>query len=535
MEPILRVLTAAALVIGLSFVAPTALLAEDDTETVEEQQTDLSEERLLEAASEITEQVVKIRGLQLKSSIPKGVKDRDQLRDMLVERFHDEVSEEQFQAEADVYRRLGLMDEGIDYKEMMLDLLTEQIAGFYDQHAGELYIMKGLPEALQRSTMAHELFHAIQDQHFDIVRLLEPFDPQENADYSLARMALIEGDATVLMFDYELYDQGHLPQAREESFIDIPRIAAAVLELDPMQMAAVEQLDQPDAMDLGGSTVPSLTDSALGTAPRIVRDTLLFPYIEGMRFVVRARSGRTWKEFDRVYDQPPVSTSQILHPEQYFDGVSPVDITYSADEALPDHRKVYDTVFGELKTRSWLATHLGEQSGELPEVAEISEGWRGDRLHGYSDGDGSMIVTYLSSWDSEDDAQTFARALDRTLRQRHDSSSAHRVGDHGESWCHRPGNSSDGQRHYIERWGEVVLYIEGVPSQLDARGHETDPTTYRLRDHIWDSHRRVPFDEVVDQRIKEVDDDSESSSQSDESASIPPAPPCDDGDIAARR
>ncbi len=488
------------LLLGLS-VSTVGLAAEPDSAETDGDET-RGEAELLDAASEIEQQVAEIRGLAPRASIPKGVKDRDQLREMLVERFHEEMSEDDFEAEARVYRRLGLLGdldgEGA-YRELMLDLLTEQIAGFYDQDTGELYIMKGLPRVLQRSTMAHEIFHAIQDQHFDINWLLEPYSSQEHADYTLARMALIEGDATVLMFDYELYDQGELPQGNIRSFIDVAPMAAAVLELDPMELAAADQLERPDTVDLEDESVPSLMDSELGSAPPIIRDPLLFPYTEGMRFVVRARSGRSWQEFDAIYENPPVSTSQILHPELFFDDVDPISVHFDASEPVDGRDLSYETVFGELKIRSWLTTHLDDHL-EVSAIEDLAAGWRGDRLRGYEDDDGHTIVTHLSTWETVDDARDFAEALDEIARRRHDTRSSHTVGDHGEAWCLRVGDERRGERVVVERWGELVLYIEGTPSKLDDSRREIDATTYLMRDAIWTTHQRIPFDEELRRR-----------------------------------
>ena len=499
------------ILIAALLLVPLSALGDDPAHGDDEQSYSVSERELLEAASSITEQVAEIRGLPMQSPIPKGVKDRDQLREMLVERFHDEISEEEFEAEAQVYRRLGLIDEDLDYREMMLDLLSEQIAGFYDQEAGELYIMAGLPTQLQRPTMAHELFHAIQDQHFDIEYLLEPFASQDRSDYSLARMALIEGDATVLMFDYTFYEQGLLPQNRARSFVDIPRMAAFVLELDPMDMAPAEQLGDSDALDLGDDA-PSLSDSRLADAPPIIRDPLLFPYHEGMQFVVRARSGRTWDEFNEIYDQAPVSTSQILDPELYFDGIEPIDVQFDATDGLPDdYRLAYDNVFGELMIRSWLRTHLEESQPQLAE--EAASGWRGDRIRGYESPDGDMLVTHLSTWDSVDDAEEFARALEEIAALRYDTPPSHSLGTHGESWCIRPGSDDRGERLYIERWGPMVLYIEGTPSLLGDDGAETDPTTYLVRDTVWDSHLRLPFEEIFHEAMEDVENRAETDAE----------------------
>src|SRR5699024_1550048 len=112
------------------------------------------------------------------------------------------------------------------------------------------------------------------------------FTSLENGDFALARMALVEGDATVVMIDYELYEQGVLPQNKAMSIADITPLAATLIEMDAEALSAAEQLDQ-STPGFGGQSAPSLSDSVLNSAPRIVCDVLLFPYLSGMRFVLR--------------------------------------------------------------------------------------------------------------------------------------------------------------------------------------------------------------------------------------------------------
>ncbi|RVU44785.1 hypothetical protein EA187_09605 [Lujinxingia sediminis] len=470
------------------------------------------EEALLAAASEIAVQVANIRGLELLAEIPKGVKDREALRTMLIEQLHNEIPEEVFLAEEQMFKRLGIFEPEVNYRQLMLDLLTEQIAGFYDQSAKELYIMVGLPEQLQYSAMAHEIFHAIQDQHFDIGALLAPFTSQENGDFALARMALIEGDATVLMIDYVLYESGTLPAGRALSVADVPMITATLLEMNTEELAATEGMGTPGMMGMGESAVPSLTDSVLGSAPRIVRDLLLFPYIEGMRFVLRARANRNWSDVDAIYADAPVSTTQILHPERYFAGELPIDVQFDAAEALGGYEPIFDSVLGELQIRSWLATHTDRYEG-IPDPGESAAGWRGDRLLGYRNDSGEVVAVHVSSWENEDEAREFASAQVAIAEARYEAGATHQSGEHGESWCLRHGPNTDGERVYIERWGDLVLLIDGAPSSLGETGEERDPTTYLARDAVWNTLSRVPFEAALAAREANKDAEEEQSDE----------------------
>ncbi len=451
------------------------------------------EQELLDTAVEIAEQVAEIRGLELKAPIKKGIKRRDELRDVLITKLAEEVSDDQIAAEGEVFARLGLIPEDLDYKKMLLDVLTEQIAGFYDQKTKELYVMQGIPLVLQRPAMAHELFHGIQDQHFDILSLQAPFSSTENGDFALARSALIEGDATVVMFDFSLYESGTLPQPGKTSVVDIPLVAGMLKRLNFDDLTAIESM-MGGAPGMGSESV---AESALGKAPAIFRELLMFPYFAGMRFIVMMRIQKSWDAIDAIYDNPPVSTEQILHPERYVAGDSPVFLRYAPQkDVLSDQWKsIYDTVMGEFQVHLYLKKHLAEVEGADPSSASM--GWDGDRLLAWERND-RVLLSHLSVWDSEEEASEYYDAVVQTFGVRFPTASVENAeGKYGESTCLLREKANE--RVYVERWGDLVLVIEGAPSRLDEQGRETDPTLFMMRDQAFSTLERVDYDRYIEQ------------------------------------
>jgi hypothetical protein len=488
-----------------------------------------SADKLLDEASAITDQVARIRGLPPRGPIDKGVKTREELRKILVEKLAEEQSKRQMRQEAAVYRKLGLLPEEFDYREAILDVLTEQIAGFYDQKTGELNIMVGIPLDLQRPAMAHEIFHAVQDQHFDLTRMLKPFDSREHGDFQLARSALVEGDATVLMIDFSLYENGTLPEGQTRSIVDIPMMANMLKQLDYDKLGAMESLggeagmeqltgqkgdgrnedDQKDD-DQKKDAQSQMFNSALSDSPAIIRRSLIFPYLAGMRFVIAMRADRSWQEFNKVYNYPPVSTEQILHPDRYASRDEPVILEYDPSEAVPSHDEIYDTVMGEFQMRLFLEHHL--ENREAPETditpTEASSGWDGDRLLAYRKENGDPIVVHLSVWDTRRDAREYYNALDAITAGRFPEASVRTAsGKYGSSVCYRHGGQQDGERVYLERWGDAVLHVEGAPSFLDE-GNETDPTAYQIRHRVWETLDRRPFRDVYEERMAEHEENA---------------------------
>ena len=487
------------------------------------------EQALLEAAREIGEKISVIRGLPLRRPIKKGVKDRDQLRQTLVAKLAEEVTDEDIENEALVYKRLGLIAPDLDYKKMFLDLLTEQIAGFYDQEAKELYIMKGIPLSLQRPAMAHELFHGVQDQHFDILSLQGPFTSKENSDFKLARSALIEGDATVLMIDFTLFESGQLPAGQARSIVDMPFVGNMLANLSFDDYGALESMvgggDQNLDPELA-ERAEAFKQSALNQAPPIVRELLVFPYLGGMRFVAYARKNRAWTDVDAIYADAPVSTEQILHPERYFQRDDPTVLRFDPKAALPTGaRPIYDTVFGELQTLLMLKTHLATEI-EKPEDAstftrqqlrDAAQGWDGDLMRAWRTPDDRTIVAHLSVWDSTRDAREYFDALGHMLRARYpDATLQTASGKHGRSLCALVAASKDGQpaqRLYLEQWGDMVLHLEGLPSTLDDQGRESDPIVQRMRQASFKTARRIPFAQELARKQAQLEADKSKKNQ----------------------
>ena len=430
-----------------------------------------SEDALLKIADKIALKVAKIRGLELKHTVKKGIKDKAGLRSTLIKKVREELSDAQLEAESNVFKRLGLIPQDLDYKKMLIDVLTEQVAGFYDPDQKELYVMTGVPLELQKPAMAHELFHAIQDQHFNLTELQGPFTPTENADFSMARSALIEGDATVLMYDYSL----NSPPGTS--------VAENPLVMKMLGGFGFEELAEMEKMIGTPEGATSLSDSALSSSPLVFRESLIFPYFSGMQFVVALKSGRTWEEFNEVYKNPPVSTEQILHPDKYFSGDVPRLLAF--DASLPGYEINFDSTWGEFQWSIYFRTH--KLSKDVSAIA--AAGWDGDRVIGMSDGKNTVVVA-ATLWDSEADASDFFEKLQQVYNSQSDLGLPQKEsGKHGQSLCYL---DTDGKRAYIEKWGDIVLLIHGVPSTIVDKV-ETNPALYTLRDQIWSTFKRVDF------------------------------------------
>ena len=321
---------------------------------------DASEIEFLQAADEVLADMSKLLSLPVLEPLKKSVRTREQIRDYLVKSMREDKKDDKRDADRKTLEALGLIPKGYPLDQKLLSLLTEQIAGMYDPKTREFFIADWTSPADQRMIMAHELTHALQDQHFHVEKWGDAAKP--NDDGELARSAVLEGSATVAMLDYLLRDTGK--SARDLS------------ALDPSLLLG----------DTDGS--PELAD-----APQILRDEMLFPYLPGATFVqhlLKAWGG--WADLHKVFENPPASTQQILHPDLYLRGVAPVAVSLPPlGKILPrGWKKLDENILGEFGVNEVLKQFLGKQRAD-----DLASSWTGDRYAIFERQPGGRILLVI--------------------------------------------------------------------------------------------------------------------------------------------
>jgi hypothetical protein len=316
-------------------------------------------------------EVEKFRGLDSTAEIPRTLMTRKELTDYLTQEFDEEYPPEEVAADVRVLATFDFVSEDIDLHQVLLDLYASQVLGMYDDETDTFFVVsEGEFSFLDEMTFAHEYVHGLQDQNFDLEAFID--EDTLNDDEVLARMALVEGDATLAMSEYMMRHMG---------------------ELDAEDLASLEE---------GGDAG---SDEALAAAPAIIRETMLFPYVAGLDFVAILQAAG-WREVNAAFQDPPRSTEQILHPEKYLRGEAPVVVslppltdTLGAGWSLVDVETL-----GEFQTQLYLAQEVDETM-----AAEAADGWGGDRYAVYGEGDAEVLV-FATAWDSEVDRDEFVSA-----------------------------------------------------------------------------------------------------------------------------
>jgi hypothetical protein len=313
-----------------------------------------------QAADEVLADMSKLLSLPVVKPLKKTVRSREEIREYLVRSMREDKDDAKRDADRKTLEALGLIPKGYPLEQKLLSLLTEQIAGLYDPKSREFFIADWTSPADQRMIMAHELTHALQDQHFNVEKWVDTV--KRNDDAGLARTAVLEGSATVAMLDYLLRNTG-------KSSRDIGDLDPSILMGD-------------------ASESPELAD-----APQILRDEMLFPYLPGATFTQRLlKAWGGWAALHKVFENPPVSTQQILHPDLYLRGVVPAPV------ALPpmgkilsrEWKKLDENVLGEFGVNETLKQFLGKERAD-----SLAAPWAGDRYAIFEKGRGGRIALVM--------------------------------------------------------------------------------------------------------------------------------------------
>ena len=326
----------------------------------------------------IRDQVEAIRGLDPTADVEPVTIDEAQLLENLEVEIDAQQTPEEMALSEDLLDTLGLIPEGSSIKELTLDLLAGQVAGYYSPERDELFVVSRTGETVgpvERATYAHEFTHQLQDQTYDLGSL--DTTDLDQSDRALAQLALIEGDATWVQLEWL---QANLTPE------ELGELIAA--SLDPEALAA------------------------LNNAPAYLRETSLFPYQDGLTLVQRliAEGGGGYEAVNAAFDDPPDSTEQVLHPDKYVQREAPIEVRIPsgiAGQVGEDWSETARDTLGELILRIWLTEYGVSAEG----ARRASEGWGGDRLVLLRADDGSLAIGLKTTWDTADDALEFATAL----------------------------------------------------------------------------------------------------------------------------
>jgi len=264
-----------------------------------------------------------------------------------------------------VLRALGLLGADQDAASLQLQLLTGQVIGYYDDTSKRMVVVSDAGiTPVAKVTYAHEYTHALQDASFGLARL--GIDSAGQDDRDLARLSLVEGDATAAMF-----------------------------------LWAFDNMTTEELIRIGSTAIPDLP----GIPSWMVKE-LELPYVAGASFVTGLRTTGGNGAIDAAFRDPPASTEQILHPEKYDAREGPVAIRAPAMATISGWSAPVPNTEGEAIISIWMQA-LGVSASIADQAAA---GWGGDRLAAVSGPAGAFLLAWHLTWDTTADADQFAAA-----------------------------------------------------------------------------------------------------------------------------
>ena len=320
--------------------------------------------------------VAALRELQFRRRVPVTVESPAKLAKRLLAVLAEETDENDLRRQGRAMELLGELPAGSDLPALLNRLQAESVLGFYvpgRPPKGGLYVRssRGL-DPYAKIILAHELTHAVTDQHFDLTHADRLAATTGREDELAAYSGLVEGDATLAMQRY---------------------LAERLTPAEQASAGLVAATDRTPVRD---------------AAPAVIRESMLFPYQEGLRFVSILYQQGGWAAVNRAYRDPPTTTEQLLHPERYLrDRDQPQRVT------VPDlggrlgggWRPGVELSFGELDARLLLQGELAVATAQT-----AAAGWDGGRVRTFQRGDKTALVL-RTVWDSSAEATQFCGAM----------------------------------------------------------------------------------------------------------------------------
>ncbi|HXB62818.1 MAG TPA: hypothetical protein VNU94_08230 [Acidobacteriaceae bacterium] len=366
---------------------------------------------------------------------------RDAVEKYLVEKMNDDKDAKRMERSEIVLKKFGLLDRDFQLRPFLLALLKEQIEAFYDSKTKTVNLLDWATPDTQKPVLAHELTHALQDQHVDLDKWEDdgvsedlPHNVKQDNEHiqtdevDTAREAVLEGQAMAVYLDYMLAPSG-------KSLLTDPEVVDNMADSD-------DTSDSP----------------VLARAPLLLKESLLFPYQDGLKFeqAVLKDEGQQGA-FAGVLDRPPASSFEIMNPHAYMrKRAVPVLQMPDLHPLLDANYEPYDIgVMGQLDVRM-----LSELFGGQAMSAALTPAWDGGiyyavqskkaKTDAEKDSTASVGLMYLSQWKSPQAAAVFTKMYADELGKKYSNVTRDRNNE-----------ADDTEQVYNTSEGPVVLTTNG--------------------------------------------------------------------------
>ena len=439
--------------------APLAPNDEEQAQPLEKPQAKITPEQaqeLFRSVDEILGFVSKDTKLPIKSSVKRELVSREQVRDFVLTHMKEDKDAQRLQRSEASMKKFGLLPQEFDLGKFLVDLMEDQVAGYYDPKTKTVYLLDWVTAEAQRPVLAHELTHALQDQNFGLENWLKvrDDDPQVNPDKldsgpdeeQSARQAVSEGQGMAVMMDYVLEPSG-------KTLADMPSMG---------------EIFKQNTLDRAGDS------PIFASAPLYLREMVIFPYTYGLSFLedLLTRGGKEMA-YTGAFKNPPHDTREIMQPDSYLDGqhVEAMRLPKLSDVLKKSYEPYDSGSVGEFDVYILLKQYSGDDLAD-----KLSKAWRGGVYYLGRKKDavpakaGAAVpmkdlgLLYVSNWATPEDAGYFAKTYSLWLPKK--CKSVTPVSEQkGRAWNTDQGPVS------IEVSGNRVIVMEGFDPTTAAALH----------------------------------------------------------------
>jgi hypothetical protein len=415
-------------------------LALDDPAPPAHRLTPEESKELLQSVDEVLHFASQDTLLPIKHSVKKAIVGREQVEKYLNEKFESDVDRIRFERSELVLKKFGLLPRNFKLHDFLIQLLSEQVAGFYNEKSKTMNLLDWVELDMQKPVMAHELTHALQDQSYDLEKMSKKEEEIEkrglddldallrNDEESTCRSAVMEGQAMIVLLDYILAPSGRSVQ-------DSPKF------VDLMQ----------GRMEKGGES------PIFDRAPLLLQEELVFPYRQGMTFIKELLlAGGKKLAYTGVLDNMPKTTREILEPKEYLAGHRVPPLLLPDLGFLKKDYEAFDAgAVGEFDVVVLLKVYAEDAVAQ-----RLSPDWRGGAYFAAgrrgakpADPNSSAHIGlyYISKWANEASAREFAKIYASALPQRY--SGLQRA---------QPDPAQPGLEKYLTKDGSIFIQQTGT-------------------------------------------------------------------------
>lgn len=359
---------------------------------------------MFRSVDEILKFASKDTSLPIHEEVKRRLVNRDEVVAFVRKHMEEDDDAQRLRRSELVLKKFGLLPRTFDLRTFLVLLLREQVAGYYDPRAKTVNLLDWIEPEQQKPVLAHELTHALQDQSFGLEKYMKTGDADLGAskkeptlediaddEASTAHQAVVEGQAMVVLLDYELSPTG-------QSVIDSPQIVEA--------LKAGMLVGTPDSVEFRN-------------APLYIKEALTFPYRYGLDFEAEllTRMGKD-KAYAGVFKNPPRSTREIMEPTAYLSGekLPPMPMLDFKND-FKNYDKFDVGAVGEFDAAILIDQYAGVEVSK-----RLYPHWRGGYYYAArpkGDAAAPLAVMYLSRWSTPEKASEFAFVYAKGLKDRY--------------------------------------------------------------------------------------------------------------------